>query len=254
MTKLSSKQKRVFFEIHRDNPREGPGNLESTARAFGLLQKLPDHPRILDIGCGPGKQTLHLARLSKGEIHAVDLYGQYLEQLRFQVKMQGLEHQIFLHQQDMASLGFERESFDAIWAEGAIYIIGFEKGLELWKPLLKSQGYIAVSELSWLQNNPPAILQDFFSKEYPAMKSIPENLDLIRQENYRLCDHFTLPESAWWDDYYQPLKGKISSLKEKYRDDPEALEVLRAETQEIDLYRQFRHYYGYVFYIMQKND
>jgi hypothetical protein len=54
---MVSKQEEFFFEIHQDNPREGPGNLESTKKAFSMLNNLPESPRILDVGCGPGRQT-----------------------------------------------------------------------------------------------------------------------------------------------------------------------------------------------------
>ena len=48
---------RFFFEIHQGLPREGPGDFDSTRRALALLGGLPERPRILDIGCGPGMQT-----------------------------------------------------------------------------------------------------------------------------------------------------------------------------------------------------
>ena len=61
-----------FFEIHKDLPREGPGDTESTRKAFRKLAGLPEKPQILDIGCGPGAQTMDLALFSEGIIYAVD--------------------------------------------------------------------------------------------------------------------------------------------------------------------------------------
>ncbi|HJX03327.1 MAG TPA: class I SAM-dependent methyltransferase, partial [Dehalococcoidia bacterium] len=57
------------FAIRRDGFRKRL--LKYTRKAFQLLPQL-DHPRILDIGCGSGVPTLELARLSNGEIVAVD--------------------------------------------------------------------------------------------------------------------------------------------------------------------------------------
>ncbi|MGE5484827.1 MAG: hypothetical protein ACM3X4_07420 [Ignavibacteriales bacterium] len=48
----------------------------------------------------------------------------------------------------MLQLSFPPESFDLIWSEGAIYIMGFGNGLTAWKPLLRRGGYVVVSELS----------------------------------------------------------------------------------------------------------
>ena len=55
----------------------------------------------------------------------------------------------------MFNLKFEDGSFDIIWSEGAIFVIGFEKGLREWRRLLTPDGYVAVSELSWLQSDVP---------------------------------------------------------------------------------------------------
>jgi len=41
-------------------------------------------------------------------------------------------------------------------------------------------------------------------------------------------------------------------LRDKYRDDVEAIQLLDESQLEIDLYRKYSDWYGYVFYIMQK--
>ncbi|TET24313.1 MAG: SAM-dependent methyltransferase, partial [Candidatus Bathyarchaeum sp.] len=43
-------------------PRECPGDNESTRKAYLMLEGLPENSRILDIGCGPGMQTIELAK------------------------------------------------------------------------------------------------------------------------------------------------------------------------------------------------
>ena len=55
----------VLLEINLDHYRKN--FLKYTKKAFQMLPKL-DRPRILDIGCGSGVQTIELAKLSKGEI------------------------------------------------------------------------------------------------------------------------------------------------------------------------------------------
>lgn len=49
-------------------------------------------------------------------------------------------------------MDFVPESFDLIWAEGYIYIIGFKKGLQDWKKFLKPGGYLICSEISWFKD------------------------------------------------------------------------------------------------------
>jgi SAM-dependent methyltransferase len=250
--KITSKAEKIFFEIHSDNLREGPGNFESTGKAFSFITGLPKEPVILDIGCGPGQQTLDLATLSPARIFAIDLHSQYLNQLLDRIIKNQFRYRIFPLRCDMKFLPFLDNSFDVIWGEGSIYLIGFKKGLKLLKPFLRSGGYLAVSEVSWLRENPPDELKKFWLAGYPALNTIPGNLTTIEKSGFRLINYFVLPDSAWWEDYYGPLEVKISGLIEKYRDDPVSLNALKAEEVEMDLFQHYSEYYGYVFYVMQK--
>ena len=145
----------LFFEIHSGLPREGPGSNASTRRAFALMTALPAQAAILDVGCGPGMQTLELASLTDGKVTAVDTHQPYLDELCRQARDRGLSHRIETINRSMQELGLEDASFDAIWSEGAIYVMGFENGLRAWRRLHKPGGYIAVSELAWLKPEPP---------------------------------------------------------------------------------------------------
>jgi SAM-dependent methyltransferase len=246
---VTPKETAVFFEIHSGLPRQGPGSRNSTRRAYSCLRGLPESPGILDAGCGPGAQTLELAALSGGEIFAVDNHRPFIEGLQAAVSQQGLEERVFPLVADMHRLPFEEERFDLIWAEGSIYIIGLERGLTEWRKYLKSPGFMAFSHVAWLRNDPPQELADFWQKAYPAIGTREDNARLIASAGYQLLDSFVLPESDWWDPYYRPIEKKLPSLKARYRDDPEALSVLQAEETEIDLYRRYSAWYGYVFYI-----
>jgi tRNA G46 methylase TrmB len=56
------KTSKIFFEVHNDLPREGPGDNKSTRKAYLTLPVILEKPRVLDIGCGPGMQTVELAK------------------------------------------------------------------------------------------------------------------------------------------------------------------------------------------------
>ncbi|MBE0480498.1 MAG: class I SAM-dependent methyltransferase, partial [Dehalococcoidia bacterium] len=170
----------IFFEIHRDLPREGPGDGQCTRKALSMAGKLPDKPRIIDIGCGPGMQTLDLASATDGVITAVDNWQPFLDQLEKKAAQEGLQDQIKTVNADMAALDFEDASFDLVWSEGAAYIMGFQNALHSWKRLLKKPGCLVVSEIAWLRDNPPEEVREYFAAEYPAMRDIESNLDLIR--------------------------------------------------------------------------
>ena len=85
---------RLFWEIHSDLPREGPGDNVSTRMAFSMCEGLPRAPRVLDIACGPGMQTLELARLTDGDITAIDTHKPFLDELRRRARAAGVEGRI----------------------------------------------------------------------------------------------------------------------------------------------------------------
>jgi ubiquinone/menaquinone biosynthesis C-methylase UbiE len=170
----------IFFESHQDLPRAGPGDNSQTRKALSMLTDLPSRPRILDIGCGPGMQTIELARQTDGTITAIDNHAPFLKVLRQRSMEEGVSERINILQASMFELGFEKGSVDLIWSEGAIYIIGFEKGIQAWRPFLKKGGHIAVTELSWIKENPPAEVKSYWETGYPGMKSLEDNRRRIR--------------------------------------------------------------------------
>jgi len=241
----------VFFELHSQLPRESPGRARYTRRAFHMLPAIKA-PRILDIGCGTGPATIELASLSKGTVVAVDTYRPYLEKLERNAAARGMADRVQTMEMSMRELDFPAGSFDVIWAEGSIYIIGFERGLREWRPLLKPCGFLVVHEVAWLQPDPPGEIRDYWREMYPDISCIEERIESIRGEGYRLLGHFTLPEDAWWDEYYGPLEQRIALLRGKYADDPDALATLEQEQQEIDMYRRYSAWYGSAFFVMQR--
>ena len=58
-----------------------------------------------------------------------------------------------------------------IWSEGAIYNIGFERGLKEWRRFLKEGAYLAVSEASWFTEKRPAEIETFWQDAYPEIVS-----------------------------------------------------------------------------------
>ncbi|MGD9346874.1 MAG: methyltransferase domain-containing protein [Candidatus Aminicenantes bacterium] len=241
----------IFFEIHQGLPREGPGRNDCTRKAYEMLPRL-DRPRILDIGCGPGAQTMELARISGGFVIGLDNHQPYLDVLEEKIKGAGLSERVKAKNGSMFTMDFPEESFDIIWAESSIYIIGFERGLREWLKFIKSHGFCVVNEMTWLKPNPPKEILDYWKRMYPGITTIPNNLKIVAQCGYHVLDHFPLPEDAWLDEYYNPLERRLDLLRAKYKDDSEALKIIESDQEEIDLYRKYSEWYGYVFYVMQK--
>ena len=118
---------KLFYEINEKLPRQGPGNVESTRKAFSFIPDLPYKPLILDIGCGSGVQTIELAKLSNGNIMALDDHQPFLSELQEKAALADVTDRIECVQSDMFSMNLNHGTFDLIWAEGSIFVPGFEK-------------------------------------------------------------------------------------------------------------------------------
>lgn len=241
----------VFFEIHQNLTRESPGGDACTRQALAMLPAL-SRPRILDVGCGPGAQTLELARGTDGTITAIDLHQPFLDRLRAAADAAGLADRIRCLNQTMFEMPFPEAAFDVVWAEGSIYIMGFERGLKEWRRLIRPGGFLVVNEVVWLRPEPPPELREFWHGEYPSMLALEDALELVPRSGYELLGHFPLPEDAWWEGYYRPVEARIDALRPVYRDDPEALAALENERREIEIYRQYHEWYGFEFFAMRR--
>jgi len=195
-----------IYEVCEALPRSGPGDNESTRRAFDIIPHFQTPPIILDIGCGQGVQTIELAKISNGKIIALDNHQPFLDLLVDQAKKQKVEEKIVPKNISMLEMDFYEKTFDLIWSEGALYFMGFQNGLNRCHQLLKEKGYLAVTELVYTSPNPPAAVAEYFESEYPDIKRIEEKIEIIKGERFDLISNFTLPETAWLNNYYLPME------------------------------------------------
>ena len=242
----------LMADMYSPLPRQGPGSPETTRRAFELLGQLPEQPKVLDIGCGTGAQTMELAKLTPGHIIGLDVFDWALDGLARKVEEAGLIGRVHTIQQSMDAMEFPDETFDLIWSEGALYIMGFENALKVCRKLLKPGGYLAASEASWFRDDAPEELRDFWMAGYPDIKTVDDNLQLIADCGYEVLGHFDLPDSTWWDDYYTPMLKLLPGLRAKYADSTDALATLDENETEMEMHRKYSAFYGYEFFVCRR--
>lgn len=243
----------VFFEVYEPLPRQGPGNRACAQKALNLCRDLPHTPAVLDLGCGAGGQTLHLAELLPGaSITAIESHAPSIERLNRMLVERELAERVRPLVGDMAQPGLPPESFDLIWSEGALYNIGIETALRLCYGLLRPGGHLAFTDAVWIRENPPLEVKASFDLDYPAMGKASDVLAAIDRTGFSVLGHFTLPDEAWWDDFYTPMERRIAELRSGYAGDAGALGVLEQLAQEPEMHRRYSDYYAYEFFVARR--
>jgi len=236
-------------------PRLAPGDDASTRRALEMLYGpelagVGEDFRALDMCCGNGAPTLRLAAELGCRVTAVDNHRPYLDELERRAKAQGLDGRITTRCADMMELDFGNETFDLVWAEGAPYLMGLPEALRAWRTFLKPGGALGFTDLVWFEEGAPDACREFFAATYPQMTDADSHLATIDACGYDLVGRFRLPESSWWDGFYDPLAERLDGYQPP-DDDQETRDFVAMIRGEIDIYRRFSRWHGYEFFVMR---
>jgi ubiquinone/menaquinone biosynthesis C-methylase UbiE len=93
--------------------------LEHSRKAYRLLPQLKQ-PRILDIGCGQGQQTMELARLAESEVIGIDIDQAALSKLRQRINQACLGDRIKAIHVSLLDNQFDDNSLDLLNVSGHI--------------------------------------------------------------------------------------------------------------------------------------
>ncbi len=242
---------KALLRLFEGHARQAPGSEASTREALRRLPFASQPRRIIDLGCGTGASTLVLASQLRAPVVAVDRLQPFLDQLERDAKARGLDALIETRCADFGALTEPEGSFDLLWSEGAIYWLGFEEGLKRWRPLLAPGGLAAVSEASWLVEDPAPEPAAFWREAYPSMGTVAENRRRAENAGFEVLDTFTLPASDWWD-YYRPLEARIEALRAEAAHDAELAGAIAETERELALYRTHGDAYGYIFHLLRR--
>ena len=229
--------------------RQGPGSPEVTIKALSFVDNLTAKSKIADIGCGTGGQTMVLANNAPGHITGIDLFPAFIDILNANSQKLNLQDRVNGVVGSMDKLPFQNEELDLIWSEGAIYNIGFERGINEWHKFLKPGGFIAVSEASWFTEERPSEIEEFWEEAYPGIDIIPHKSMQMQKAGYIPVATFMLPENCWTEHFYPPQVSAQEKFLKKHAGNKAAEEFVENQRHEAELYYKYKDFYGYVFYI-----
>jgi len=242
----------LICEFFSSLERQGPGSPEVTMKALSFVDHLANESRIADIGCGTGGQTMVLAQHAPGNITGIDLFPAFIDLFNMNARKLNLQDRIKGVVGSMDNLPFQSEELDLIWSEGAIYNIGFERGLNEWRKFLKTGGYLAVTEASWFTEERPAEIDAFWQNAYPEIDTIPNKVAQMQKAGYIPVAAFILPENCWSEHFYALQVVAQEDFLKKYAGNKTAEAFIENERHEAQLYNKYKAYYGYAFYIGKK--
>ncbi len=229
-----------FYEVFEGMTRQGPGDEGAALRLLGGIPEGEVLTRVVDMGCGTGAGSLFLAEHTGATVSAVDNYRPFLDRLDAEAAKRGYSERIISCEASMFEPPFEPGSLDLIWSEGSAYLMGFEKALRTWRPLLREGGFLVVSELCWLTDDRSPEAERYWAEQYPDIHSTDERNAQAKALGFEVLDAFPLPSAAW-GRYFANMKERLVELRARYGDH----RAFRDCEKEIELFDRFGDEFGY---------
>ena len=239
---MTPEERAAFFTVHRDLPREGPG--EAADVAWVLAQTgLGGAIDVLDAACGPGADLETLAdHLPEARLTGIEQVSHFVTAAAARVARFG--PRVRVQERDMAA---PDGRYDLIWCAGALYFLGVVDGLRGWRDALHPGGKVAFSE-PVLLDTPASGAESAFWDDYPQITDLEGLTAQLADAGYRTLAHRMLV-GAPWQAYYAPMEARIAALRQS---DPDA--ALRAALdeaqQEIDRWTAARDQIAYALLIV----
>jgi SAM-dependent methyltransferase len=193
-----------------------------------------------------------IAQTAPGQITGIDLFATFIDLFNSNARKLNLQNSVKGFVGNMEDLPFRDGELDLIWSEGAIYNIGFERGLNEWRKFLKPNGYIAVSEASWFTEERPDEINEFWLDAYPEIETVSNNLALMQKAGFIPVATFILPDICWTKHFFEPQESLQEAFLKQYEGNQTVREFIENQRHEAQLYEKYKAYYGYVFYIGRK--
>lgn len=223
-----------FFTLHKELPREGPGDAASLHRVAGVLSP-GDDAVILDAGSGPGGDIATLLDLApQGQVVAVDTHAEFVAEVE---RAWASDGRVRAEQVSMLEVAGR---FDFIWCAGAVYFCGVETALMRWRELLAEGGGIGFSAPAFFIDAPSDAARAYWGND--PVDTWAEIEAQIARAGFFIRDAFVLPDAAW-AAYHQPMRARIEKLRAGA--DASLTRVLDEGVAEIEEFAAIRHETGY---------
>ncbi|MBD3663454.1 class I SAM-dependent methyltransferase [Sulfitobacter sp. TSTF-M16] len=232
----------AFFALHRDLPREGPGEAADVAWAVAIAGT-GSSAEMADVGCGPGADIAALLEVApEGHVTALDVTPHFVAAAR--ARWAG-DARVTVLKADMKAIA---NTYDLIWCAGAVYFMGVTEALSAWRKVLRPGGAIAFTEACWFTDTPSERARANWAREYPTMTDEAGVAARIAAAGYEVLETRRLSDQAW-ENYFTPIDARISDLRPGA--DADVAAVLDQAEEEAACWRAHRDEYGYLLSVVR---
>ncbi|MFJ5094195.1 GNAT family N-acetyltransferase [Streptomyces sp. NPDC088557] len=229
-------------------PRQGPGSDTAVHRLLPLAGPLPERPRVLGLGRGPGRGALLLASAAGAEVTAADPHEPFLAELRETAAARGLEGSIRTVRADLGALPFPDGSFDVVRAESP-GVLGFDRALAEWRRLLAPGGTLVLTERVRAAPGPGPAARALRSGPHP-LRTVAENAAAAIGAGWHVLGCLTGPESDR-EAHHGPLTARADTADIT---DPGMAEAVAGARDEFAPHREHGTSYGYADFVLRPVD
>ncbi len=129
------------FDETAEDYQKNTDNLAPTKLLDKFVNCLPKQAKVLDVGCGPGRDADYLQKQGL-EIFGVDASQKMIELARQRNK------EVSFEVMDMRELNFAPKNFDGVWASASVFFVDKETVKKVFakiKEIMKKDGILFVS-------------------------------------------------------------------------------------------------------------
>ena len=212
---------------------ESESRREARLRRLGRLADL--RPESITAYLGPGVQKAALwARLWGCKTIVIDSDPVALEALGRDAEQLGVAELLTIHERDPASPKRPEITPPAelIFAQGLAAAVGFDAGVEAMRPLLVTDGLLALFQRAWITPEVPDDVRRYWEAHTVGkIRTIKETMERFAELGFEPMTCELIPSQAW-DEHFERVDTQLTTLSSG--DGPEtevgkALAALREE-------------------------
>ncbi|KDR95516.1 Methyltransferase domain-containing protein [Peptoclostridium litorale DSM 5388] len=170
----TGKIKNPYFEIQAEIGVTKHGGGRSATDKLAVLCKIDSDSYVLDVGCGPGMSSCHIAENYGCKVVGIDISEKMIQHARERANRKGLEDIVEFKVADAQNLPFEEGLFDVVISESVTAFLDDKtRGISEYARVLKSSGYVGINEITWM-GEPDLDVADFMKRAMGGV--VPETM------------------------------------------------------------------------------